>query len=170
MISCTHPVNNVVNTDCSAMITMLLQHCSTINTACFNLLSRFSSNNDNKQQTNVFYQYCFLLFQQLWTTYRYSIYVVCCGRQSRDRNRNKKTSVYCQYRVVKSNVSSIGHSSERNSIVSSMKRNSIVSSMLVNNIVRWTTLFSHDNCVVMALFNQQCCNNLCYFYLCNCIS
>ena len=29
--------------------------------------------------------------------------------------------------------------------------------------VRSTTLFNHDNRVVTALFNQQCCNNLCYF-------
>ena len=34
------------------------------------------------------------------------------------------------------------------------------------NIVRSTTLFSHDNHVVTALFSQQCCNNLCNSYLC----
>ena len=37
----------------------------------------------------------------------------------------------------------------------------------VNTIVGWTTLFSHDNRVVTALFNQQCCNDLCYFQLCS---
>ena len=71
-------------------------------------------------QTSLFYQYCFLLFQQPWTT-----------------------------------------------VVASSMLNNIVETILVNNIVHWTTLFSHDiddNCVVTALFNQRCCNNLCLIF------
>ena len=59
-------------------------------------------------------------------------------------------------------VLSILFSSVSTTVVASSMLNNIVETM-VNNIVRSTTLFSHDNRVATALFNQQCCNNLCYF-------
>ena len=113
ILSCHY--NSAVTGQCSAMITMLLQHCSTINTIA-TLLQGYKATTI-KIANKLVLSILFYLFQKPWTT------------------------------VVASPM--------LNNIVETIVNNIIET--IVNNIVQpW----------YYPLFNQQCCKNLSYFWLC----